>query len=354
MPGSDIGCPTEKVLKKSSAPQNNGFSRPPLQRMMRIHGHARAGKFPNCRTLAEELEVSEKTIQRDIEFMRDRLGLPIAYDPLQFGFYYTEAVTSFPNIEVSEGEITALFVAQKALAQYRGTPFERPLHSAFRKITDSLNERISFSWTELDDAISFHTTGASVADLQLFEALSEAVLHSFETQFEYRKLNSAGYERRTVHPYHLASVENQWYLFAFDIARGQLRTFALPRMRNVAVTKRVFKRPARFSVAGLLGQSFGVFSTSGKHRVRLQFDSFAARLVGERTWHKSQRLRPRRDGGVVLELDLGSLEEIERWVLSWGSHVRVLGPAALAKRVQQTAQEIARAYREGAGSTRRQ
>ena len=65
--------------------------------------------------------------------MRDRLGLPIGYDAQKFGFYYTEAVTGFPSIEVSEGEITALFVAQKALAQYKGTPFERPLHSAFRK-----------------------------------------------------------------------------------------------------------------------------------------------------------------------------------------------------------------------------
>jgi predicted DNA-binding transcriptional regulator YafY len=65
-------------------------------------------------------------------------------------------------------------------------------------------------------------------------------------------------------------------------------------------------------------------------------------------------VRSRRDGAVVLELELGSLEEVERWVLSWGSHVRVLAPAVLAQRVQQTAQEIARVYREGAGSTRRQ
>jgi biotin operon repressor len=71
-------------------------------------------KFPNCRKLAHELEVSEKTIQRDIEFMRYQLGLPIEYDQLHFGFVYTEPVTSFPNIQVSEGEIVALFVAQKA------------------------------------------------------------------------------------------------------------------------------------------------------------------------------------------------------------------------------------------------
>src|SRR6185295_15524659 len=115
----------------SKAPQ---FSRPPLERMMRLHEKLRAGSFPNCRKLADELEVSTKTIQRDIDFMRDRLGLPIEYDQLHFGFVYTEPVTSFPSIEVSEGEVIALFVAEKALAQYRGTSYEKPLHSAFQKI----------------------------------------------------------------------------------------------------------------------------------------------------------------------------------------------------------------------------
>src|SRR5437879_764928 len=132
---------SEKTKKVSDS---RGASRPPLQRMMVVHAHLQAGRLPNCRKLAGELEVSSKTIQRDIEFMRDRLALPIEYDPLRFGFYYREAVSSFPNIEVSEGEITALFVAQKALAQYKGTPFERPLRTAFRKITDGLTDRISF------------------------------------------------------------------------------------------------------------------------------------------------------------------------------------------------------------------
>ena len=48
-------------------------SRPPLERMLRIHQAIQSGKFPNATTLARELEVSTKSIHRDIEFMRDRL-----------------------------------------------------------------------------------------------------------------------------------------------------------------------------------------------------------------------------------------------------------------------------------------
>jgi proteasome accessory factor B len=315
-------------------------SRPPLERMMRLHEKLRAGDFPNCRKLAEELEVSTKTIQRDIDFMRDRLGLPIEYDQLNFGFVYTETVTSFPSIEVSEGEVIALFVAEKALAQYRGTSFEKPLHSAFEKIAAGLKDRISFKWGELDSVVSFRGIGPTVAELDLFEAVSTAVLRSHELAFEYRKLRGSGYEARRVQPYHLGCIENQWYLFGFDLARQQLRTFALPRMRKVRDTGAGFRRPADFSITQHLSDSFGVFKGKGRQRVRIRFDAFAARLVGERQWHPSQSLRPLRDGELELTMTLGSLEEIERWILSWGEHAVVLEPAELKRRIRRSAEAI--------------
>ena len=312
--------------------------------MMRLHAALKARHFPNCQKIAAELEVSAKTIQRDIDFMRDRLGLPIDYHPQEFGFYYTEAVTGFPSIEISEGEITALLVAQKALAQYKGTPFERPLHSAFRKLTDGLKDRVSFSWTDLEDVISFRSAGARVSDLELFETVSKAVLRSVELEFEYRKLNSSGYEPRRVRPYHLGCLENQWYLFAEDLDRGQLRTFALPRMRKVALTTKRFRRPADFSIAQVLSGSFGVYSAGKKQRIRLRFDAFASRLVAERKWHESQRVRPLPDNSIILQLDLGGLEEIERWILSWGKHARVLAPKELATRIRDEARAITKMY----------
>jgi proteasome accessory factor B len=218
------------------------------------------------------------------------------------------------------------------------------LRSAFRKITDGLKERVSFSWSDMDDLISFHSAGASVADLELFEAVSQAVLRAVEIEFEYRGLKSTRYEARRIRPFHIASLENQWYVFGEDLARGQLRTFALPRMRNVRTTSTRFRRPADFSIDKVLRGSFGVFAGGKKHRIRLQFDAFAARLVSERTWHESQRIRSAKDGSITLELELAGLEEIERWTLSWGSHVRVLAPTELARRVHEEAQAVSAMY----------
>src|SRR5262245_64914121 len=83
-------------------------ARPPLERMLRIHQEIQSGTYPNTTTLASALEVSDKSIQRDLDFMRDRLQLPIEYDGARFGYYYTQEVRSFPTVQISEGELFAL------------------------------------------------------------------------------------------------------------------------------------------------------------------------------------------------------------------------------------------------------
>jgi len=72
-------------------------SRPPLERMLRIHQAIQAGEHPNATRLSAEIEVVVKTIHRDVAFMRDRLGLPIAFDTKRNGYHYTGEVSSFPR-----------------------------------------------------------------------------------------------------------------------------------------------------------------------------------------------------------------------------------------------------------------
>jgi proteasome accessory factor B len=125
--------------------------------MLRIHQALQSGKRPNASTLGSELEVSTKSIHRDIDFMRDRLDLPIEYDGSQFGYYYTEEVSAFPTVQITEGELFALIVAEKALQQYRGTNFEKPLLSAIRKWSNRLPDVISLNLADIERTISFRT-----------------------------------------------------------------------------------------------------------------------------------------------------------------------------------------------------
>src|SRR5438477_12701209 len=139
--------------------------------MLRIHQAIQARKFPNASTLAKELEVSTKSVHRDIEFMRDRLNLPLEYEDARFGYYYTQEVSSFPTLQITEGELFALLVAEKALQQYRGTNFERPLLSAFKKMAASLPEAISLNLADWEQTISFRTSAEPIVNLEIFDIL---------------------------------------------------------------------------------------------------------------------------------------------------------------------------------------
>ena len=78
--------------------------------------------------------------------------------------------------------------------------------------------------------------------------------------------------------------------------------------------------------------------------VRVRFQPFAAQLVRERIWHHSQRIKELRDGGLELQLQLGSLEEIERWILSWGDQAEVLEPARLRQRLAEVGRKFVARY----------
>jgi predicted DNA-binding transcriptional regulator YafY len=323
-------------------------TRPPVQRMFvirdRISEGMRRGSLANCSGLALEFEVDRKTIQRDVDCLRYDWNLPIEYDAVRHGFYYSGDVDDLPLFRPSAGELLALFVAEKALGPLRGTPFESKVRSGLKKLAAQMGGEVTLTWRELDEAFSFRQSGVAKPDAEVFEALAAAVKAKKEVVFAYRKLGSKAPESRRVRPYRIAHIDGQWYLFAHDVARDALRRFVLGRIRGVERTRTTFTVPKDFSLKEELRESFGVFSSDGgKHKVRLRFDAFAAQLVREREWHASQETRDLKDGGLELSMELSSLPEVERWILSWGGHVEVKAPKALKEAVARTVREMAAA-----------
>ena len=320
------------------------YARPAWERMMHIHRALQDGRHPNCRQLARDLEVVPRTIKRDVDFMRYRLHLPIAYDPQRRGYRYTEPVKTFPDVAVTEQEVFALLVAHKAIAHYRGTPFERILENAFKKLADRLDTGTRHTLGDLEAALSFRPFAPDDTDLHNFETLTRAVREHREVCFQYRNLGTRQARARRVRPYHLACIENHWYLFGFDVARQAVRTFALGRLQNPVLTPRHFRPPRNFNLDEYLRGSLGVFRGQADYEVVIDFDAWAGDLVRGRHWHATQELTELPSGEVRLRLRLNSLEEAERWVLSWGVHATVVRPRALARRIQDIAATLARRY----------
>jgi proteasome accessory factor B len=274
--------------------------------------------------------------------MRDRLQLPLEWNGTRGGYCYTEVVNAFPTIQITEGEIIALVVAEKALQQYRGTSFEKPLVSAIKKMEQSLPDTISLSLTDIEQTISFRMRAEPVLNLEIFDALAKATAARQQLELTYRKPGQQQAEQRRVDPYHLANINGEWFLFAFDHLREDIRTFVPARIKAIKRTGRTFPRPQKFSLERRLRDSFGVHSGRGEFNVVIRFNKQASDYIREKKWHDSQQLRELKHGEVELRLKLSSLAEVERWVLSWAGNAVAVQPAELVNAVKQAAQKIMR------------
>jgi proteasome accessory factor B len=324
------------------APQ--GVARPAIERLHRIHRLLQENRYPNSTKLAREFEVCARTIKRDIEFMKDRLGLPVDYNVNRNGYYYTRPVEQFPQMPLSESEVFALLVAQKAVAQYQGTPFEQPLTQAFQRLTGRLDKTTAFSLDRIDEAVSFRPFAPGDADLNTFEVLTTALKERRSLRFVYRNRGETTRARRHTLPYHLACVQNQWYLLAFDTQRKGMRTFALSRIESPRTESDRFELPADFDLKTYLAGSFGVYKGSEDYEVVIQFDAWAADEVRGRRWHSTQEIVELPKGALELRVRLNNLEEVEKWILSMGTHATVVKPEALRERIRKISASLAARY----------
>ena len=194
--------------------------------------------------------------------------------------------------------------------------------------------------SELAEAISFRTRAEPILNLEVFDVLARAVSRHEQLELHYRKPGKAEAERRLVDPYHLGNINGEWFLFAYDHLRQDIRTFVPARIQSVRLAGSRFEKTHAFSLEQRLKDSFGVHSGSSRHDVVVRFEPEVADYIREKRWHDSQQLKELRGGGVELRLRLSSLGEVERWILSWGGRARVVRPKELVDRVRRAAEAI--------------
>ncbi|RYD42286.1 MAG: HTH domain-containing protein, partial [Verrucomicrobiaceae bacterium] len=99
---------TKKAAKKKQATQtakHKAFNRTAIWRVHQIDAMLRAGKVPSPDYLAEKLEASRSTIDRDIRFLRDSLNRPIKFDHERGGYCYTKEAPPLPDLPFTEGDL---------------------------------------------------------------------------------------------------------------------------------------------------------------------------------------------------------------------------------------------------------
>lgn len=307
-----------------------------FERLLKLDQELKQQKYPNCFTLAKACEVSVKTAQRDLDYMRDRMGAPIAYDAARKGFYYTSGNWFLPALSLSEGDLFAVMLATRVIEQYKGTPVAKELGKIFQKICDSMPEKISIQPELIFSRFTFTGPASKPVEEKIWSTVVRGVLAQRSIQIEYRSPDSAKSKSRLIDPYHVANLQGEWYVFALDHLSNELRQFAIPRIEKTDLSEKSFVIPADFDPEKLLSETFGRYAHGGTtETVRLLFDREIAYWVLERQWHPKQSVKRRRDGKVELTFPTQGHFEVQRWVLAWGHRVHVLAPKELKDMVRR-------------------
>lgn len=327
---------------------NLRVGRSTLTRIHFIHAAIKAGQYPNVPKLAKMLEISPRSIERDLEMMRDLMGAPLVYLHSRKGYYYGDNSYSIPPIRLSEGELVAVFLGEKLLAQYKGHPYENQIKNAYTKIQALFPESAEIDYDAVERTVSFAADtlrGEEQLLLKYFQVLQEAIALQKSVRAIYYTVSRDSQTTRLVDPYHLRFQAGAWYCIGYCHSRKEFRTFALDRFLMMELTDQCFEKDERFSINEYLEHSLNLERGDEPQEVAIFFDRYAARWVRERRWHESQEIAEQADGSLVLRLQVSGLGEVKRWVMSFGRHAEVLSPPELREEVTREVKEMAENYR---------
>jgi proteasome accessory factor B len=311
-----------------------------------IRAGMQAGKLANCRTMAAAYEVSYKSIMRDIDYLKNQCHAPIKYAGDRYGFYYTEENYQLPAINISESDLFAIYIARKALEQHKNTPIYHKLASVFDRIEQALPNRVSISPAWIDNRISVFSDFKSAIDPAIWETVAAALQHCRRLRITYLKPGSEKGTGRLVDPYHAVGFQGEWYLICFCRLRKEIRVFAVSRIKRAKQQNKFFTIPENFNHADFTDTHFGVFRDKQRHEVVIHFPARHAPYILEREWHPSQTIKKQGDGSLILSFSTNHLFEVKRWILSWGSGVKVLAPKKLQAEIHLEIRKSLQAYDE--------
>jgi predicted DNA-binding transcriptional regulator YafY len=202
------------------------------------------------RELADRLEVSGRTIRRDVERLR-ALGYPVESLSGPAGGYRLRAGTAMPPLLLDEDEAIAIAVGLRTAARASVTGIEETSIRALVKLEQVLPAHLRRRVQALGSAtIAPPVTGPTV-DPQYLTVIAAACRESECLRFTYRSRDGSD-TRRAVEPHSLVNLGRRWYLVAWDRRRDDWRTFRVDRLDRPAATGATFaarKLPAKDAAA---------------------------------------------------------------------------------------------------------
>lgn len=190
--------------------------------------------------LAARLGVTERTVRRDVERLRD-LGYRIESTPGIAGGYRLEAGSAVPPLLLTDEEAVAMAIGLRVAASQRLVSGPETTLTALAKLEQVLPAPLRRRVNALADAVqpAGIQSGAAVSSEVLGE-LALAIRDHERVRFDYTSMTGAE-TRRCVEPHALAPADRHWYLLCWDLERDDWRTFRVDRLARVEHTRVLFE-----------------------------------------------------------------------------------------------------------------
>lgn len=323
-------------------------------RLMSILLHLQAQGRTTVRELAERLEVSERTIRRDMDALCAS-GIPLyALRGVQGGWVLPEGYRS-KLTGLTSGEIRALVLLQES-SVVRDLTLDGETGSAMAKLLSALPSdkrgEAEFVRRHLHiDGAGWHGAGEPAPWLQ---TVQQAVWEGRRLRFRYASTYAEGREtEKTVSPWGLVAKRQTWYFVALageenGEGGGELRTYRVSRVLEAKLTEERFEAPPDFDLAAWWEQSTRRFKEAlPKYpaTVRLREEALE-RLERERFASVGATVRGE-DGWIEAEVDFQTLETARDLLLVLGGSAAAISPEELRQAVRRAAEDVLTAYGDG-------
>lgn len=305
---------------------------------------SRTGK--SAAELAVELDCHPRTVYRDLEALQVA-GFPVYTERVEGKNLWSllDTVKHHVPVPFSLPELMALYFGSSMLKVFKGTFFYDALESLSQKIKTTLPpESIKYLKNveqTMQVAIKPYKDYAKFRGI--IERANDAAVKRKTVEIVYYTMSRKKESRRKVNPYRIWFFNSTFYMIGHCHMRGEVRIFALDRIKMLHETNDHFDVPDDFNLEDFVRPSFGVFQGETV-KVKVRFDPDVAGYIREKVWHESQKIADEKDGSVIFEAEVAGTDEIRFWVMGWGSHAEVLEPEALREQIRAEAETLLGRY----------
>lgn len=293
------------------------------------------------RELAEQLEVSQRTIHRDLEALSAARVPVVALRGAQGGWELEKGWrTQVPGLD--ESELRALLMAQPRVVGHPrlAAAAESALNKLMAALPGPMRAQAVVMRERLHvDPTGWHETGE---DLSMLSVVQDAVARERRLAFDYTRADGES-SSRIVDPLGLVAKGLSWYLVG-NSEKG-LRTYRISRMRAATVLAAGCKRPARFDLAVYWKASTAELDRKRRaYPATLSLTAEAARRL--QAWYATQLIETDSASGcVTVRVDFDAAPQARFIVLGFGASVRVENPPELRRWVRDELKAMTRQHK---------